>query len=184
MSNIASKILRAASYAAQQHRDQRRKDSVAAPYINHPLAVANLLANEADVTDVELLMAALLHDTIEDTKTSQEDLTELFGSAVSDLVGEVTDDKSLPKATRKQLQIDQSPGKSDRAKQLKIADKICNLRDIDASSPKSWGLDRKLAYLDWAAQVAAGCRGTNQKLDQLFDQTLDQARARLRAADS
>jgi guanosine-3',5'-bis(diphosphate) 3'-pyrophosphohydrolase len=181
MSDSVSKLLLAASYAAQQHRDQRRKNDVAAPYINHPLSVASLLANEGGVVDVDLLIAALLHDTVEDTSTSNAELTELFGSEVSYLVSEVTDDKSLPKAQRKQLQIDQSPGKSERARQLKIADKICNVRDINASSPASWGIDRKVEYLDWAARVVDGCRGVNQKLDQLFDQELIQARTRLQA---
>jgi guanosine-3',5'-bis(diphosphate) 3'-pyrophosphohydrolase len=178
MSETVSKLLLAATYAAEKHRDQRRKDAVAAPYINHPLAVASVLASDGGVTDVNLLMAALLHDTVEDTSTSSDELTESFGSDVSYLVGEVTDDKSLPKAERKQLQIDNSPGKSERAKQLKIADKICNLRDINASSPSSWGTDRKVEYLEWAARVVDGCRGVNPKLDKLFDEELIRARTR------
>lgn len=179
MSENASKLLLAARYAAEQHRDQRRKNAVAAPYINHPIAVASLLAGEGGVTDVDLLVAALLHDTVEDTSSSNDELADLFGSEVSYLVSEVTDDKSLPKAQRKQLQVDQSPAKSERAKQLKIADKICNIRDIDASSPTDWETARKVEYLDWAARVVNGCRGVNQKLDQVFDEEIVRARSRL-----
>ena len=179
MLNIASRLLFAATYASDQHREQRRKNSAADPYINHPLAVANVLANDGGVVDIELLIAALLHDTVEDTETSVEELVDLFGAEISRLVGEVTDDKSLPSAQRKQLQIDHAPKKSDRAKELKIADKICNIRDINAGSPANWEPERKIEYLDWAARVVEGCRGVNQRLDALFDKELAQARSRL-----
>lgn len=169
----------AASFAADKHRDQRRKDTGASPYINHPLAVAAVLANDGGVTDAELLTAALLHDTVEDTAASHDEIMELFGQEVGDLVAEVTDDKSLPKERRKQLQIENASHKSDRAKQLKIADKICNVRDIDAASPADWDADRKAQYLDWAICVVDGCRGVNQTLDQLFDQVMIEARDRL-----
>ena len=181
MSNDISRLLLAATFAADKHRDQRRKNADASPYINHPLAVATVLANDGGVTDVELLTAALLHDTVEDTSTSHDEITELFGNEVSDLVSEVTDDKSLPKERRKQLQIENAPHKSDRAKQLKVADKICNVRDIDATSPANWDADRKAQYLDWAVRVIDGCRGVNQTLDQLFDQAITEARDRLNA---
>ena len=122
------------------------------------------------------MTAALLHHTVEDTVTSHDEITELFGKEVSDLVAEVTDDKSLPKQRRKQLQIENAPQKSDRAKQLKIADKICNVRDIDTTSPANWDADRKDQYLDWAVRVVDGCRGVNETLDQLFDQAITEAR--------
>ena len=182
MSNDLSRLLFAATFAADRHRGQRRKGPGASPYINHPLAVAALLADDGGITDVELLMAALLHDTVEDTHTSRDEITELFGNAVGDLVAEVTDDKSLPKERRKQLQIENAAHKSDRAKQLKIADKICNLRDIDAASPAGWDRDRKAQYLAWAVQVVEGCRGVNSALDQLFDETISQARDRVNAS--
>ncbi len=180
MNDITSRLLFAANFAAEKHRDQRRKNASGAPYINHPLAVANVLAGEAGVTDGELLIAALLHDTVEDTETSSEELARLFGDAIEKLVDEVTDDKSLHSAKRKQRQVDHAPKKSDRAKQLKIADKICNIRDIDADSPISWDEARKAKYLDWAARVVDGCRGLNVKLDSLFDEELELARQRLR----
>lgn len=181
MSNDVSRLLFAATFAAEKHRDQRRKSVNASPYINHPLAVAALLANAGGVNDVELLTAAVLHDTVEDTDTSLDEVREFFGKSVRDLVAEVTDDKSLPKERRKQLQIENAPHKSDRAKQLKIADKICNIGDIDATSPEDWDGDRKCRYLHWAVQVIQGCRGVNTALDQLFDQAISEARDRLNA---
>jgi len=179
MSNELSRLLTAATFAAEKHRNQRRKNLAECPYINHPLAVATLLTAEGSVADVDLLIAAVLHDTVEDTDTSPAEIAELFGKAVSDLVAEVTDDKSLPKQRRKQLQIENAPHKSDRAKQLKIADKICNVRDIDTTSPVGWDTDRKTQYLDWAERVIEGCRGVNSTLDQLFDQAIAEARERL-----
>lgn len=180
MSNDISRILLAAAFAAGKHRDQRRKNPEASPYVNHPLMVATVLANQGGVTDVDLLVAALLHDTVEDTATSFDELTNLFGSDVRDLVSEVTDDKSLPKERRKQLQVENAPHKSRRAKQLKIADKICNVHDINASSPANWDGVRKAQYLDWAVLVVDGCRGVNQQLERLFDEAIREARERLK----
>lgn len=179
METVLARLLKAASFAADKHSDQRRKNVGASPYINHPLAVATCLANEVGVTDPELLAAALLHDTVEDTDTSLDELTACFGPTVSALVAEVTDDKSLPKARRKELQIEHAPHKSVQAKQLKIADKICNIRDLDHDSPVGWELARKIQYIDWAERVVAGCRGVNPALDQLFDFTVQAARSRL-----
>ncbi len=179
MSSEISQLISAAAFAANRHSDQRRKDKGKTPYINHPLAVACLLAVDGNVNDVELLMAALLHDTVEDTATSLDELAESFGEDVRDLVAEVSDDKSLPKHRRKELQVENAPRKSDSAKQLKIADKICNIRDIDGDSPVGWDAERKSQYLDWASKVVDGCRGVNKKLDRLFDATITEARQRL-----
>ncbi len=179
METDMARLLRAASYAAVKHSDQRRKDVDASPYINHPLAVAACLADEVGVTDLELLTAALLHDTVEDTDASLDDLTRCFGPTISALVAEVTDDKSLPKARRKELQVEHAPHKSAAAKQLKIADKICNIRDLDPDSPAGWERARKVQYIDWAELVVAGCRGVNPALDQLLDVTVQAARSRL-----
>ena len=182
MNNGLGRLLQAADFAATKHQKQRRKDVGASPYINHPLAVANVLANEGGVTDVELLMAAILHDTIEDTEVTVIELSKCFGDIVAVLVAEVTDDKSLPKAQRKALQVETAARKSKQAKQLKLADKICNIRDINAESPADWDVDRKLEYLDWAVQVIAGCRGVNAKLEDVFDKATANARSRLTPA--
>lgn len=169
-------LLRAASFAAEKHRDQRRKDAEASPYINHPLAVASVLAVEGEVVEETLLVAALLHDTVEDTETGFAEIEKVFGSRVRDLVEEVTDDTSLPKKTRKQRQVERAPRASSAAKQLKIADKICNIRDIAESPPADWSRERKTDYLRWTERVVAGCRGVNPKLDAIYDAALAAAR--------
>jgi guanosine-3',5'-bis(diphosphate) 3'-pyrophosphohydrolase len=174
-------LLHAAHFAADMHRHQRRKDAAASPYINHPLMVAWMLSSVGGVTYPELLAAALLHDTVEDTDTSLAELEQTFGPTVSALVAEVTDDKSLPKQRRKALQIKHAAQASDAAKQLKIADKIANLRDILANPPADWPLTRKQEYLDWAEKVVCGCRGINAALDACWDATLAEARGKLEA---
>lgn len=161
-------ILKAAAFAAEKHRDQRRKDPEASPYINHPIALANLLASQG-VTTPDVLCAALLHDTIEDTETTAAELEAAFGGRIAAIVLEVTDDKRLPKAERKQQQIDHAPHASQEARLVKLADKICNLHDILHSPPAGWPLARQQEYFDWAARVIAGVRGTHDGLEALFD---------------
>jgi guanosine-3',5'-bis(diphosphate) 3'-pyrophosphohydrolase len=176
-------LLKAIAFAADKHRHQRRKDAEASPYINHPIAVATVLAAEGDVSDEVTLIAAALHDTVEDTQTTFGELEELFGPEVVSLVRELTDDKSLEKAQRKLLQIEHAPKSSSRAKQLKIADKICNVRDITASPPADWPLRRRRDYLKWSEEVVAGCRGVNAKLDHAFDQAISRAKTVLGAEE-
>jgi GTP diphosphokinase / guanosine-3',5'-bis(diphosphate) 3'-diphosphatase len=168
MSNL-SKLLQAISFSAKKHRYQRRKGGDAEPYINHPLEVANLLAGIGNVTDYEILMAAVLHDTVEDTKTSPEELTELFGENVCRMVLEVTDDKSLPKERRKELQIEHAPHLSLGAKHVKLGDKISNITDVLNNPPHDWSEERKKEYIEWAKKVVAGLRGVNQDLEDHFD---------------
>jgi len=167
----AARLLEAASFAAFKHRDQRRKDVDATPYINHPLDVARILT-EGGVEDVEVLMAGILHDTIEDTQTTAEELTERFGERVCGLVLEVTDDKSLEKLERKRLQVVKAPTKSDGAKMIKLADKLANLRDFN-SPPVGWSEARIGAYIQFSEMVARGCAGANEELDRLIRECLD-----------
>jgi GTP diphosphokinase / guanosine-3',5'-bis(diphosphate) 3'-diphosphatase len=162
-------ILRAASFAAHKHRNQRRKDADASPYINHPLALACVLATEGGITDPTTLCAALLHDTIEDTDTTAEELRHAFGVEVAAVVREVTDDKALPKAERKRMQVEHAAHISDRAKVVKLADKICNLRDVTATPPADWSLERKREYFDWARSVIDRLRGVDPGLEAVFD---------------
>jgi GTP diphosphokinase / guanosine-3',5'-bis(diphosphate) 3'-diphosphatase len=162
-------IIRATAFAADKHRNQRRKDAEASPYINHPIALANVLAHEAGVDDVTVLAAALLHDTIEDTATTSQEVEATFGAEIAGIVVEVTDDKSLPKAERKRAQIEHAPHLSQRAKLVKLADKICNLRDMSDCPPADWPLERRREYFDWARQVIDGVRGTHSQLEALFD---------------
>lgn len=173
------RFLRALQFASHKHRDQRRKDVPASPYINHPIAVAAVLVAEGGVTDDDLLVAALLHDTVEDTDTTIQELESTFGSAVASLVEEMTDNKELAKDERKRLQIENAPGASDAAKQLKIADKICNIRDITASPPRFWTTAQQREYLSWAQRVVEGCRGVNPALDTVFDSAVKEALQRI-----
>ena len=162
-------LVKAVAFAADKHRTQRRKDADASPYINHPIALANVLANEGGITDVVVLSAAVLHDTIEDTNTTAEELTAIFGPKITATVLDVTDDKALDKHVRKQRQIEHAPHISREAKLVKLADKICNLRDILASPPADWSPERKQGYFDWAAKVVAGVRGVHPELEAVLD---------------
>nr|WP_204517950.1 HD domain-containing protein [Parerythrobacter lutipelagi] len=162
----SARLVDASCFAANKHRDQRRKDLDATPYINHPLEVARILS-EAGIDDTEVLMAAILHDTIEDTNTTPDELVDAFGQRVCDLVLEVTDDKSLAKLERKRLQVIKAPSKSDDAKLIKIADKLANLRDLKAPPP-DWDDARVGAYIQFAEMVAGGCAGVNANLDATF----------------
>jgi guanosine-3',5'-bis(diphosphate) 3'-pyrophosphohydrolase len=148
-----------------------------------PIAFATVLAAEGEVCDEVTLIAAALHDTVKDTDTTFGELEEQFGSEVTSLVRELTDDKSLEKAQRKLFQIEHAPNSSLRAKQLKIADKICNVRDITASPPADWSLRRRRDYLKWSEEVVAGCRGVNAKLDDAFDQAIGRAKTALGAGE-
>ncbi|MCU7924353.1 MAG: HD domain-containing protein [Candidatus Thiodiazotropha sp. (ex Dulcina madagascariensis)] len=162
-------LMRTLAFAARKHRDQRRKDIEASPYINHPITLADILVNEGGVTDRETLIAALLHDTIEDTDTTAEEIASEFGLVIAGLVMEVSDDGSLSKLERKELQIRHAPDLSHKARLVKLADKIANLRDIDQSPPADWSLQRKQAYFDWAKAVIDGLRGTHEGLEAIFD---------------
>lgn len=177
--SIARDLLQAVEFAADKHRDQRRNDRGASPYINHPVQVAEMLARVGGVDDPATLIAALLHDTVEDTDTTLDVLEDAFGPEVRDLVGHVTDDKTLPKAERKQMQIEHARALPTRAKLIKIADKTCNVRDIGQSPPEHWNRKRRIEYLDWAQIVVDECRGVNAELERYFDECLESSRKTL-----
>jgi guanosine-3',5'-bis(diphosphate) 3'-pyrophosphohydrolase len=182
-SELAVQLLSAIKFASEKHRQQRRKDTDATPYINHPIAVAELLARVGGVSDLKALQAAILHDTIEDTQTRPDEISHLFGDDVLKLVQELTDDKSLPKAERKRLQIVNAPHKSPTAKAIKLADKISNISEFSSTQPADWPLQRKLEYLDWGNSVVAGLRGANAPLEKLFDEVLANKRRELEASE-
>jgi guanosine-3',5'-bis(diphosphate) 3'-pyrophosphohydrolase len=165
-----SVLLDAVLFAAERHRNQRRKDADASPYINHPIALAHLLATTGGVNDVVILQAAILHDTIEDTETTEEELRARFGADVTNIVLELTDDKSLPKLRRKELQVEHAPHNSLGAALVKLADKTCNLRDIAAAPPADWPLARRLEYFDWAKRVVDGLPAVSVELRAAFDE--------------
>ena len=162
-------ILKAAEFAARKHRDQRRKDQPASPYINHPLALAEILSGDGRVRSADVLAAALLHDTLEDTETTSAELTRAFGAKITRIVEEVSDDKRLPKQKRKELQVLHAAHISKSAKLVKLADKIANLADIISSPPAGWSLERRREYFDWAKRVIDQVRGTNATLERRFD---------------
>lgn len=163
------RLCAAAAFAARKHSTQRRKDADATPYINHPLTLADVLANVGGVTDIEVLCAALLHDTVEDTDTSADELRAEFGPVIAGIVLEVSDDKSLPKQTRKDLQVEHASHISVNAKLVKLADKICNVRDVSSSPPADWPRERRREYFEWSKRVVDGMRGSNAALEQAFD---------------
>ncbi len=171
---------RALDFAAHKHIDQRRKGVRAEPYINHLSEVALLVAEATEGQDPVAVIAAVLHDTLEDTDASYEEIERLFGAEVAGVVAEVTDDKRLRKAERKQHQIDAAPTASKRAKLVKLADKLSNLRSMAASPPADWPLTRKIEYFEWAHAVAAGLRGIDARLEGLFDQAYRDGLAGLR----
>lgn len=162
-------VLKALSFAADKHRHQRRKGAEASPYINHPIDLANILWHEGKVTDAVVIAAAILHDTVEDTETDAEELKREFGQQIANIVMEVTDDTRLHPLERKQRQVDKAPHISHMAKQVKLADKIGNLRDILVHPPEGWDIERKRRYFDWAQDVVRGLRGTNEGLETVFD---------------
>jgi guanosine-3',5'-bis(diphosphate) 3'-pyrophosphohydrolase len=172
MNESVGLILKALRFAAEKHSDQRRKDAKSSPYINHPIQVAETLWTIGGVRDVTLLLAAILHDTIEDTGTRPDEIRAEFGKEVLALVLEVTDDKSLPKQVRKQLQVETAPHKTHNAKLLKLADKICNVHDMITSPPSDWSPERKQEYLLWTEKVVAGLRGVNEAMEKYYDDLL------------
>ncbi|XP_076438860.1 guanosine-3',5'-bis(diphosphate) 3'-pyrophosphohydrolase MESH1-like [Babylonia areolata] len=167
--SFVSEVIRCAHFSAVKHKDQRRKDPEKTPYINHPIGVANILTQEAGITDLQVIQAALLHDTVEDTDTKYDELVKEFGQQVADVVMEVTDDKNLPKQERKRLQIEHAPHLSHKAKLVKLADKLYNLRDLSRVAPEGWDEERIRSYFEWAYRVVAGLRGSNSKLEQMLD---------------
>ena len=163
-------LLRAMRFAAWKHRHQRRKGQHAEPYINHPLDLAHVLWFEGGVRDEASLVAALLHDTLEDTQTTVQELQGEFGAEIASIVMEVSDEPTLDWRVRKKLQVTRAKTATPRARLVKLADKICNLRSMIASPPQRWSVGRRRAYFDWAREVVEQLRGTNPSLEERFDQ--------------
>jgi guanosine-3',5'-bis(diphosphate) 3'-pyrophosphohydrolase len=168
-------VIRAADSAARWHVHQRRKGLAQEPYVNHLLEVASLVAQATDGSDPHLIVAALLHDAVEDQDVSIEIIVREFGKQVGVIVSEVTDDKTLPKADRKRRQVESAPNKSRAAKLIKLADKTSNLRTIASSPAAGWSVKRRLEYIDWAKSVVVGLRGTSAWLEQQFDEAVEGA---------
>jgi guanosine-3',5'-bis(diphosphate) 3'-pyrophosphohydrolase len=184
MKSDLQKLTQAINFAAKKHRREKRKGADGEPYINHPLEVLNLLTSVGKIEDFDVLIAAVLHDTIEDTETTAEEIKKLFGAKVCKMVLELTDDKSLPKAERKQLQIEHAPGVSFGAKQIKLADKISNIRDILENPPDGWSFERRAEYVDWGEKVVTGLRGANENLEKHFDELIGEAHQKFEKSKS
>ena len=172
-------VSEAADLAARRHNGMARKGRGNEPYVNHLAEVANLLALVTDGEDAELVAAGWLHDTVEDTETTRDELAQKFGERVAALVAEVTDDMSLPKPQRRERQIEDAPHKSQGARLIKIADKISNIRARILPRPSHDELEELIDYLAWAEKVVAGCRGVNAALDRTFNATAQLARSTL-----
>lgn len=160
-------FLDALNFAALRHRWQRRKGERGAPYVNHLIEVANILASHG-LEDTDLLCAAVLHDTIEDTDASADEIRQRFGARITSIVLEVTDDDQLPKWEQKLRQVEMAPEMSVPAQNLRVADKISNLRGILTSPPADWSLERKIAYYAWARKVVDGCNRADTGLRRTF----------------
>ena len=172
-------VLKAADAAARWHVNQRRKGAAQEPYINHLVEVALLVAEATGGSDTNLVIAALLHDAIEDQQVPRDLIAKTFGEDVASLVEEVTEDKSLPKAVRKDDQVRTAATKSPRARILRLADKTSNLRTVAVSPPVDWSVERRKEYVAWSRKVAKGLRGINQKLEEQFDNAAGAAEASL-----
>lgn len=172
-------ILKAAHFAAQKHSNQRRKNKEASPYINHPLQVAIFISEIGRIQDPEIIAAAILHDTIEDTNTTPEELEQLFGQKIKNIVEAVTDNKSLPKEERKKLQIEHASKLSKDATLVKLGDKISNVLDVTNNPPEDWNLERRKKYFDWAEAVIQNCPKTNQALEEYFEKAIEAGRKKL-----
>lgn len=179
MTNNLPKFTEAITFAAKKHQRQKRKGADEEPYVNHVLEVANLLANVGKIEDFDVLIAAVLHDTVEDTETTEAEISERFGARVSKMVSEVSDDKSLPKVRRKELQIEHAPHLSAGAKLIKLGDKISNIRDVSENPPDGWSKQRRVEYIEWGAKVIDGLRGTNAGLEKHFDELIAAAKRNL-----
>jgi guanosine-3',5'-bis(diphosphate) 3'-pyrophosphohydrolase len=169
-------FLDALKFAAEKHRHQRRKDAAASPYINHPIAVAETLVDIGHITDITTIVAALLHDTIEDTETTEAELEARFGTDICSVVCEVSDDKTLTALERKRLQVEHAASASTRARLVKLADKICNVNDVIDNPPAGWSDSRRRDYIQWAGDVVEAVRGTNTQLETHFDGLRSRAR--------
>ena len=168
-------LLKALHFAAVKHRDQRRKDIYASPYINHPIRVAQILSEIGEIDDVEILAAAVLHDTVEDTETTSEELEGEFGVRIARIVSQVTDDKTLSKAERKQLQIERACHISKEGALVKVADKIANVQDVSSNPPEGWDDKRRQEYLNWAECVVSNCPPVNRAMEMYFAESLTSA---------
>jgi guanosine-3',5'-bis(diphosphate) 3'-pyrophosphohydrolase len=169
-------IFDALQFSADKHRKLKRKNKHATPYINHPIDVARILVTVGGVNDTDIICAALLHDTIEDTQTTEKEIEDIFGTKVKDYVVELTDNMELSADRRKEMQAKSFPHKSTGAKLIKLCDKISNVSDVIHDPPVFWTHSRRLRYLDSAEQLLDAIRGTNENLERKLDEIIAEGR--------
>jgi len=138
MTVSVTELTGALRFAAEAHANQRRKGAAQEPYVNHLIEVAELIVDATGGDDPDIVIGALLHDTIEDTAVTYDEIEARFGRRVADLVRENSDDMSLPKQERRRRRIAEAAHKSDGAKLIKIADLISNARAMTTSPPAGW----------------------------------------------
>lgn len=172
-------FIRALHFAAFKHTNQRRKNEDRTPFINHPIELVHILSARCGINDEKVLIAALLHDTIEDTDTLQEEIESSFGLEIAGIVLEVTDEKSLSKEERKALQVEKADKLSRAARLVRIADKISNVSDLAVSPPASWSRRRKLDYISWTEAVVEKLKGTNSCLERIYYETVKRTREKI-----
>ena len=168
MSEDLTLVLKAAFFSGEKHKKQRRRDADETPYINHPLEVAYILLEEGGITDAPTLAAALLHDTLEDTDTTREELAMIFGHEISNLVVELTDLDSVLPDQKKQRELERAYNLSDKAKRVKIADKTANIRDLATMPPKNWDIKRQIEYFNFAKKIAEATASASPELEKVF----------------
>ncbi|VDK82368.1 unnamed protein product [Litomosoides sigmodontis] len=168
-----SLVIKAADLAARRHRKQRRKDATQTPYVNHPIGVAYILTNEGKITDAATIIAAILHDTVEDTKTTDEEIRKMFGDEVADIVKECTVMKSMKREERMKSQLEKASKLSCKAKLIQLADKLYNIRDIERGTPFGWTNQQTMEYVLFAKDLLLNIRGTNGPLETALDDVIN-----------
>uniref|UniRef100_A0A8R1XYA5 Guanosine-3',5'-bis(diphosphate) 3'-pyrophosphohydrolase MESH1 n=1 Tax=Onchocerca volvulus TaxID=6282 RepID=A0A8R1XYA5_ONCVO len=171
--NDISLIIKAVDLAARRHRKQRRKDATQTPYVNHPIGVAYILTNEGQITDTATVIAAILHDTVEDTKTTDEEIRRMFGDEIADIVKECTVVKSIKREIRMKSQLEKASKLSRKAKLVQLADKLYNIRDIERCTPCGWTKQHVAEYISFAKDLLSNIRGTHDYLETALDDIIN-----------
>jgi HD domain len=173
------RLTKALAFAAEAHRNHRRKGASQEPYINHLIEVLDLVTSVED-SDMDVLIAALLHDVLEDTRTGYDELVATFGERVARIVQENSDDMTLPKPERRRARLAGIGKKSREARLVKLADIISNLRAIVISPPAGWSNDRRLGYLESCRNLVDAGRGSNAEIERIFDDTAKEVEEAIR----
>jgi len=160
----AEAVLGAAIFATEKHKSQVRSNEKKTPYIIHPIEVADLVMKIGHVYDKDVLITALLHDVMDDTQTTYEQITSLYGTKVSSYLEEMTSKQGLSLKEQKKQQIMQAFRQNPSVAIIKLSDKLSNLKTLATSPPPSWSRDRIDQYFQWAQTVIENLPESNQLL--------------------